>query len=211
MKGMVINMEQSVKKSSGKLIFAIIIMLMTGVILALHVTNVPLTKVNYSALTTAGQLWRNLAILFMFLFCGVFVSVLLSKIASPTFRFILSAILLLTSLLAAILQLASLPYIDNYYLFWYIYSIAGGLGVGMAYSTLFSTTNVWFPDNIFLILMSLAGVIIGVLVIGSIIYVIINMTSIDWLSVYTVFSIILSICVIIAAAIFRFPRKPTQS
>ncbi|MCL2425256.1 MAG: hypothetical protein FWD05_02850 [Oscillospiraceae bacterium] len=201
-------MEQSVQKSNGKLSIAILIMLLAGVVLAMHITNMPLVKVNFGTLTTAGQLWTNIAILFMFLFCGVFISLLLSKKTSPTFRFILSTILLLISLLAAILQMESLPYVDNYYLFWRVYNVSGGIGVGIAYSTLFSTTNLWFPKNIgFFLLMLLTGFVIGVLVIGSIIYVLINVANIDWLRVYSIFSIILGICVIIAAAVFRFPFR----
>jgi len=204
-------MKQLIQKRSVKFIIAVGVLLFTGIVFALHVTNVPLRKVGLGALFTSTQLWANFVTLIIFVFCGAVISMLLFRKTSAAFRFITSSAFILVSLIAAILQIISIPNLENYYLFFVIYKVFGGIGIGMSYGTVFSTTSSWFPGKIgFSILLIFSAIALGVLIVGSlggIIYFILNAATIDWLVVYIIFSIIISVLMIMLSSFIRLSHR----
>jgi len=204
-------MEQSARTRNANLIFAVAVMLFTGIIFAMHVTNVPLRKVSFVYLVDEAQLWTNFATLIVYIFCGATASKLISRITTPTFRFVLSAVMLLISFAAVLFQIAALPFSPNYFLLYTIYTVFGGLGIGVAYCTVFTTTKTWFPRKIgFFVIIVLVAVVLGLLIVGglgSLIYLLVNISSIGWVTFYLIFSVIASVFMIIAAAIIGTPGR----
>jgi len=196
--------EEPKKKGKSKIVLVLLMLAFIGTVFAMHITNVPLIKVDYGTLTNSQQLWTNALTLVVFIFCGAYITRLLTKLLTSGFCFVVSILFMAISLVTAILQVNALPFVPNYYTFLVMYNVFGGLGIGIGYNTMFAEAKVWFPKHIgFYLVMLLTGFLLGVLVVISAVYVLINQATLDWTVFYAVFSAILAIAMIIVSGMLR--------
>ena len=201
-------MELTIKKRRVKLIIAVIVMLFAGIIYAWSITNTPFRQISDGVVINATQLGINYTLTIVFFCLGGFGAGLIAKRTTPALRLVLSAMMLFTSFLAASLQTVTLGYTENYFMLFLTYGVLGGLGIGMAYITIISTVNMWFPDKRgFSSGIMLMGFGLSLLVIGWLIDMLGNTESVGWRSTYVYIAIVLGLVFLVAAIFIRPPPK----
>ena len=203
-------MELTIRTRRIKLIVAVIVMLFAGIIYAWSITNTPFALVSNGDVINATQLGLNYTITIMFFCIGGFAAGLISKYTTSSLRLVLSAAMLFTSFMASSLQIVTLHYSGNYFLLYMAYGVLGGLGIGMAYVTIISTINMWYPDKRgFSSGVILMGFGLSLLIIGRVVDLLGNSESIGWRTTYVIIAIALSVVFLIAAVFIRPPPKDT--
>jgi len=203
-------MAQTVRKRRIKLIIAVAVMLFAGIIYAWSITKTPFIQISGNTVLNATQLGTNYTITIIFFCLGGFGAGLISKQTTTTFRFVLSAIMLFTSFYAASLQTVTLIYTESYFMLYMAYGVIGGLGIGMAYNTVISTINMWYPDKRgFASGVLLMGFGLNLLLIGNLVDIMGKSEAIGWRTTYLIIAISLGVVFIIAAIFIRPPPKNT--
>jgi OFA family oxalate/formate antiporter-like MFS transporter len=193
-----------------KLIAAVIVMLFAGIIYAWSITNAPFAQVSNGDVTNATQLGLNYTLTVVFFCIGGFAAGLISKHTTSSLRLILSAAMLFTSFMASSLQIVTLHYSGNYFLLYMTYGALGGLGIGIAYVTIISTVNMWYPDKRgFSSGVILMGFGLSLMIIGRVIDLLGNAESVGWRTTYVIIAIALGLVFLAAAIFIRPPPKDT--
>ncbi|MCL2662621.1 MAG: MFS transporter [Oscillospiraceae bacterium] len=203
-------MEQTIRTRRVKLIVAFTVMLFAGIIYAWSITNTPFAKVSNGDVLNATQLGLNYTLTIVFFCIGGFAAGLISKHTTSSLRFVLSAAMLFTSFMASSLQIVTLEYSGNYFMLYMAYGVLGGLGIGVAYVTIISTINMWYPDKRgFSSGVTLMGFGFSLLIVGRIVDLLGNSESIGWRTTYVIIAITLGIVLLVAAVMIRPPPKNT--
>jgi len=203
-------MEQTIKRRRIKLIFAVIVMLFAGIIYAWSVIKTPFEIFDNGIIANTTQLGINYTITVIFFCLGGFTAGLLSKHTSATLRFTMSALMLATGFISSSLQIVTLPYTGNYFLLYMSYGVLGGLGIGIAFNTVISTINAWFPDKRGMASgVMLMGFGVSMLIIGRIADLLGRAESIGWRSTYVILGLTIGVIFLVAAVIIRPPPKNT--
>jgi len=203
-------MEQTIRKRRIKLIIAVVVMLFAGIIYAWSITKTPFMQISGDTVVNATQLGLNYTITIIFFCIGGFIAGLISKQSSTAFRFVLSAMILFTCFYTVSLQTVTLHHTENYFLLYMSYGVLGGLGIGVAYVTVISTINMWFPDKRgFASGIMLMGFGLSLLVIGTVVDILGNLETVGWRTTYVIIAISLGVIFIIAAIFIRPPPKNT--
>jgi len=201
-------MEQAISKRRLKLIMAVIVMLFAGVIYAWSVIKTPFEMFDEGIIANAAQLGINYTITVICFCLGGFTAGLLSKHTSPSLRFLMSALMLVTSFISSSLQIVTLPFTENYLRLYVSYGVLGGFGIGIAFNTVISTVNAWYPDKRgFASGVMLMGFGVSMLVIGNIADILGRADSVGWRSTYIILAITIGVIFTIAAFIIKPPPK----
>jgi OFA family oxalate/formate antiporter-like MFS transporter len=116
--------------------------------------------------------------------------------------------MLFASFYSTSLQIVMIHSTGNYFQLYMSYGMLGGLGIGMAYVTVISTINAWFPDKRgFCSGALLTGFGLSLLIIGRFANIMGRSEAIGWRSTYVAIAIALSV-VLLIAAIFIKPPPP---
>jgi OFA family oxalate/formate antiporter-like MFS transporter len=174
-------------------------MLFTGIIYAWSILKAPLGE---AFGWTPAQLALNFTLTMCFFCFGGVAAGILTKSSSPKAVLIIAAIFscagfVITSRLSGQLVLLYLSY-----------GVSSGLGIGMAYNVLISSTGAWFPDKKgFCSGALMMGFGSSALVLGNVAGAMIGAPSIGWRSTYLIFGILMGVVLLIAAFIMRFPPQ----
>jgi len=203
-------MEKTIRTRRLKLIIAVIVMLFAGIIYAWSITKTPFMQFNADAVVNATQLGLNYTITIIFFCIGGFIAGLISKQSSTAFRFVLSAMMLFTCFYTTSLQTVTLHHTNNYFMLYMAYGVLGGLGIGIAYVTVISTVNMWYPDKRgFVSGIMLMGFGLSLLLIGTVVDIMGKSEAIGWRTTYLIIGISLAVIFLIAAIFIRPPPKNT--
>ena len=203
-------MEQTMRTRRVKLIAAVIVMLFAGIIYAWSITNTPFVQIRNGDVINATQLGLNYTLTIVFFCIGGFAAGLISKHTTSSLRFILSAAMLFTSFFASSLQIVTLQQSGNYFMLYMAYGVLGGLGIGIAYVTVISTVNMWYPDKRgFSSGIILMGFGLSLMIVGRVVDLLGSSESIGWRTTYVIIAIALGIVFLIAAIFIRPPPKDT--
>jgi OFA family oxalate/formate antiporter-like MFS transporter len=179
----------------------VVSMLFTGIIYAWSILKAPLAE---AFGWTSTQLAFNFTLTMCFFCFGGMIAGVLTKLSSPKIVLIIAAILscagfVITSRLTGQIVLLYLSY-----------GTLSGLGIGMAYNVLISSTSAWFPDKTGLCSGALMmGFGSSALVLGNVAGAMMSIPSIGWRSTYLVFGILMGAVLLVAAFIMRFPPQKT--
>jgi OFA family oxalate/formate antiporter-like MFS transporter len=175
-------------------------LLFVGIIYAWSILKNPLAE---AFGWSAAQMALNFTIT-MCSFClgGIFSGLIIRKIGPRP--------VLLTAAAATCLSFIASSLIDGSILHLYLsYGVLGGIGIGLAYNALISTTNAWFPDRKGLSsgiqMMAFGG---STLILGNIagFFVIPNF---GWQTTYIMIGIMLGIVLLLASFLQKFPAPGT--
>jgi len=203
------TMEDTIRIRRQKLVISVTVMLFAGIIYAWTILNAPFkltgdidgaqSVINYT------QLGLNYTMTVIFFCLGGVFSGAISKQTSTTLRFTLSAILVFSSYFISSLLIVTIPVTGNYIELYLAYGMLGGLGLGMAYNTVISTINLWFPDRRgFCSGLTFMGFGLSLLLLGRLIDIMGRSELIGWRSTYVIVAITLGL-VFLTAAIFLKP------
>ena len=210
MKAGAATMEKTISKRRIKLIFAVLVMLMAGILYAWSITKTPFEIYIDGAITNTAQLGLNYTLTVIFFCLGGFASGLLTKHTSTSLRFSMSALMLFTSFFSSSLQIVTLPYTENYFMLYMSYGVLGGLGIGIAFNTVVSTINAWYPDKRGLASgIMLMGFGVSMLIIGRAADLMSRAESIGWRNTYVIIAIAIGVIFLIAAALIKPPPQGT--
>ena len=203
-------MELIIKKRRIKLIIAVFVMLFAGIIYAWSIINTPFRQISDGVVTNATQLGINYTLTIIFFCLGGFGSGIIAKHTTTTLRLTLSALMLFTGFFAASLQTVTLSYTGNYFMLYLAYGVLCGLGIGVAYNTVISTINMWYPDKRgFSSGIMLMGFGLSLLATGWLIDILGNSESVGWRFTYVYIAVALGIVLLIAAIFINPPPKDT--
>jgi len=185
-------------------------MLFAGIIYAWTILNAPfkLTSVidGVENIVNYTQLGLNYTLTVIFFCLGGVFSGAISKQTSTTLRFTLSAILVFSSYFISSLIIVTIPVTGNFIELYLAYGMLGGLGLGMAYNTVISTINMWFPDKRgFCSGISFMGFGLSLLIIGRLIDIMGRSELIGWRSTYVIVAITLGLVFLTAAILLKPP------
>ena len=204
------TMEKTISKRRVKLVYAVVVMLFAGIIYAWSITKTPFEVFNDGIIANTSQLGINYTLTVIFFCLGGFTAGLLSKHTSTSLRLTMSALLLFASFFSSSMQIVTLPHTGNYFMLYMSYGVLGGLGIGIAFNTVISTVNEWFPDKRgFASGVMLMGFGVSMLLIGRITDIMGRAESIGWRATYVILAITLGIIALIAAVIIRPPPADT--
>ncbi|MCL2627282.1 MAG: MFS transporter [Oscillospiraceae bacterium] len=196
-------MESIVSIRRQKLIIGVVIMLFAGVIYAWSILKTPfIFGDNYT------QLGLNFTIALMCFCFGSLLSGVISKQSTSSFRLVLSALLLFSGYFISSFLIVTLPQTQNYLLLYMAYGVLGGLGVGIAYNTIVSTMNKWFPDKRgFCSGLLITGFGLSVLLLGRVLDIMGRSEAFGWQRTYSILAFSMGVVFIIAAVVIRPPPK----
>jgi OFA family oxalate/formate antiporter-like MFS transporter len=176
-------------------------MLFAGIIYAWSILKIPFAgELGYSGSTLA----LNFTLTMSFFCIGGFVSSQLKKIIGTRVTIIVSG------LLAGIgFILSSLLGTGNEILLYITYAFASGLGIGMAYITIISTVNAWFPDRKGLSSGALMmGFGASTLILGNVADALFK-SSFGWRNTYILIGAALAVAVVLSSFVIKAPKADT--
>ncbi len=193
-------MESTVKKTPNRwflLVLGFLSTLTMGVVYAWSILKVPLTE---EFGWTTSQLALSYSIM-MSLFCiGLLVGGLLLR-ALPT-----RAVILLGGTMAAAGFILTSMNPGSYPMLLLSLPLLTGTGIGIAYNTILSAVNMWFPDRKGLSTgTQMMGFGLSALVVGNIAALMFDMAGFGWRRTYLMIGIAIAVVVYTAAVFVRFP------
>jgi len=204
-------MEQTIRTRRVKLVAAVVVMLFAGIMYAWAIIKTPFEIFENGVLSNTAQLGINYTLTIIFFCLGGFGAGLISKQTTATLRFVLAAMLVFASFLISSFQIVTLPYSKNYFLLYMSYGMLGGLGAGLAFNTVISTVNEWFPDKRgFSSGVVLFGFALNSLIIGRVADILGRTDSIGWRSTYVIMAITLGAVFLAAAFVLKPPPPDTM-
>lgn len=194
-------MNNSLTKRWIILAVGVFTMLFAGIIYAWSILKIPFAgELGYNGSTLA----LNFTLTMSFFCLGGFVSSQLKKFIGTRWTIIISGLLaglgfVLSSLLGG----------ENEFLLYFTYAFASGLGIGMAYITIISTVNAWFPDRKGL---SSGALMMGFgassLILGNIADALFK-SSFGWRNTYILIGAALAVVVVLSSFIIKAPTADT--
>lgn len=194
-------MNNSLTKRWIILAVGVFTMLFAGIIYAWSILKIPFAgELGYNGSTLA----LNFTLTMSFFCLGGFVSSQLKKFIGTRWTIIISGLLaglgfVLSSLLGG----------ENEFLLYFTYAFASGLGIGMAYITIISTVNAWFPDRKGL---SSGALMMGFgassLILGNIADALFK-SSLGWRNTYILIGAALAVVVVLSSFIIKAPTADT--
>ncbi|MBR2675063.1 MAG: MFS transporter [Mogibacterium sp.] len=180
-----------------------LILLFLGLIYAWSIFRTPIAELFPD--WTISQLSMTFTISISFFCLGGFAGGIMSKKMRVRARLIISAIMLLVGFFAVSLLNPSRPDMSLVMLYVF-YGVFGGGGVGIAYNSVISTVNKWFPDKVGLASgILLMGFGLGGLLLGSVVNSMIGAFGIA--SVFRMLAIAIAVICSAAALIIKAPEK----
>lgn len=178
-------------------------MLFAGIIYAWSILKAPLAE---SFGWTPSNLGFNFTLIMCFFCIGGVVAGFLTKKTSPKTSTIIGAVLVSTGFI-----ITSRMSGDNIATLYFAYGGMGGLGIGMAYNAVISTTNAWFPDKRGICSGSLMmGFGLSTLLLGNLSSKMISADSVGWRSTYLILGVVIGVVLLLVGLIIRFPPAEMQ-
>ena len=196
---MQVNVTDSKKINIRWLYLAVgvIALLFAGIIYGWSILKAPLAKeFNWSD----GQLAVNFTLTMCFFCLGGFIGGIISRKVGVCLTLILGGIIgcagfFLTSRLSG-----------NVAMLYVGYGGLAGLGIGLAYTTIISTVNAWFPDKKGLCSGALMmGFGISALVVGKAADALFNVPSVGWRTTFLILGVVLGVLLVVAGLILKLP------
>ncbi|MCI1966033.1 MAG: MFS transporter [Oscillospiraceae bacterium] len=173
-------------------------MLFAGIIYAWSILKVPLAA---SFGWSPSEMGLNFTLTMCFFCVGGVLSGFLTKRMSPKVPVIAGAVLFFSGFM--IVSRMSGASISTLY---FSYGGMSGLGIGMAYNAVISTTNAWFPDKRGLCSGSLMmGFGVSALVLGNLAGKMIGMESVGWRNTYLILGAAIGTVLLLAGLAVRLP------
>jgi len=196
-------MESIAGVRAQKLIIGVIVMLFAGVIYSWSILKTPfIIGDNYS------QLGLTYTIALISFCVGSVLSGLISKQSTSSLRLVLSAMLSFSGFFLSSFLIITLPETQNYTLLYMSYGVLGGTGMGIAYNTIISTMNTWYPDRRgFCSGLLITGFGLSVLIIGRVIDIMGHSEAFGWESTYILLAVAMGVVFIVAAAVIKLPPR----
>ncbi len=190
------------KLSRGVYLFvATVSMLFAGIIYAWSILKAPLVE---EFGWTPSELALNFTLTMCFFCIGGIISGLALKRISPKYVLVTAA-----ALVCAGFVLSS-QITGNIVLLYIFYGVMCGTGIGMAYNSILSATNAWFPDK--------KGLSSGVqmmafgassLVLGNLAGMLNGLPGFGWRTTFTILGVSTGIVLLLAGFVIRFPKEGT--
>ena len=205
-------MDKLIRVRRQKLIIGVVVLLFAGINSAWSITNAPFRMTGavdgIDAVLNYTQLGLNYTMYTLFFCLGSVCTGLISKQTSATLRLVLSALLIFSSYTVSSLLIVTLPVTRNYFMLYMAYGLLGGLGIGMAYNTVISTVNMWFPDKRgFCSGVLMMGFGLSLLILGRLTDIMGRSELLGWRGTYLAIAITLGVIFIIAAIFIKPPPK----
>jgi OFA family oxalate/formate antiporter-like MFS transporter len=203
-------MKFSGKARGVKLVVGVAVMLFAGIIHSWTILNTPFKMIEtvdeVSTIINYTQLGLNYTLTLIFFCLGGILSGGISNQTSTSLRLVLSAMLMFSSFFVSSLLVVTLLDTRNYLMLYLAYGMLGGLGMGIAYNTVISTLNKWYPDNKGLCSgVLIAGFGLSVLIVGTVADIMGRSEAVGWRSTYVIIAITVGTVMLIAAAIIKPP------
>jgi len=189
-----------------RLVTGVVVMLFAGIIYAWSIINAPFRQLGMDT----SQLGLNFTLTIVFFCLGGLGSGLISKQTSVRLRLALSALMLFSSFYITSILIFTMELTGDFHLLYMSYGVLGGLGIGMAYNTVITTVNAWFPDKRGLcsgILMMGFG--FSALLIGRLADYMGQSEAYGWRDTYAAIGIALGVVLLIAAFLIKPPPPGT--
>lgn len=184
-----------------RLILSMVILLFAGVIYAWSILKAPLAEAFGWSDT---ELAFNYTLTMCFFITGILIGGLLDKRTTSRTRLIIAAIMVAGGFLGASRINGSLIQL------YVCYGLCAGTGIGVAYNTIITLTNRWFPDR--------KGISTGcmmlsfgfsALLIGKVAGTTMNLPSVGWQATYMWMGLFLGALLLIAAFLMKLPPEGT--
>ena len=194
-------MKNDITKRWLILAVGVFTMLFAGIIYAWSILKIPFAgELGYNA----SNLALNFTLTMSFFCLGGFVSSQLKKFIGTRWTIIIAG-----ALAGLGFVLSSLLGEGNEILLYFTYAFASGLGIGMAYITIISTVNAWFPDRKGLSSGALMmGFGASTLILGNVADALFK-TSFGWRSTYVLIGAAIAAVIVLSSFIIKAPTKDT--
>lgn len=195
-----------------KLILGTFVLLFAGVIYAWSILNTPFMHISTTdgvdVILNSAQLGFIYSITIVFFCLGSFLSGIISKRTTVRLRFLLSALLVFSSFFISSFHVSYFEHYRNYFQLIIAYSVLGGLGIGIAYNSVISTVNMWYPDkrgfSSGILLMGFGG---SALIVGGLANILATDHLLGWQNTYIALAVTIALIMIVAAIFIRPPRE----
>jgi OFA family oxalate/formate antiporter-like MFS transporter len=178
-------------------------MLFAGIIYAWSILKAPLT-VSFG--WTPSELGFNFTLTMCFFCIGGVASGFLTKRTSPKVPAMVGAFLVFGGFVF-VSRISG----DSIVTLYFAYGGMGGLGIGMAYNAVISTTNAWFPDKRGICSGSLMmGFGLSTLLLGNLAGRMISSESLGWRGTYFVLGSVIGAVLLLTGLTLRLPPVDTQ-
>ena len=185
------------------LIISVFALLMAGIIYAWSFLKSPLAEL-YGWDPRGSQLQLNYTLTLCFFCLGGLVSGLAAKILSPKVRMFLGGAFVAIGFIIVSTLDGSSPF-----LLYMGYGCFAGLGIGIVYNVIISSTNAWFPDKKGIASGSMMlGFGFSAMVLGNLATKLFG-TSIGWRGTFLAYGIGIGACLAVAGLFIR-PPKPGE-
>ena len=179
------------------LVVGVVALLFAGIIYGWSILKAPLAE---EFKWTDNQLAVNFTLTMCFFCLGGFIGGILSRKIGVRLTLILGGIIgcagfFLTSRLSG-----------NVAMLYVSYGGLAGLGIGLAYTTIISTVNAWFPDKKGTCSGALMmGFGISALVVGKAADALFNVPSVGWRTTFLILGVVLGVLLVVAGLILKLP------
>ena len=184
------------------LIVGVIALLFAGIIYGWSILKAPLAQ---EFKWNDGQLAVNFTLTMCFFCLGGFIGGILSRKIGTRLTLILGGIIgcvgfFLTSQLSGTVAMLYVSY-----------GGLAGLGIGLAYTTIISTVNAWFPDKKgFCSGALMMGFGISALVVGKAADALFSIPSVGWRTTFLILGIVLGVLLVVAGLILKLPAPDVK-
>ena len=195
--------EQEVKSSRfPKLIVGFFSMLFAGMLYTWSILKLPLED---EFGWTSSQTAFNFTLTMCFFCLGGLIAGKIVKAIKPRFTIMLSAFLTASGFILTSVSTGNLT------LLYFSYALLCGLGVGIAYNTIISSVNAWYPDKKGVSSGTmLMGFGLSSLIFGNISSILINMDGFGWRSTYFAIGIALGTVLFLSSFMISTPASDAK-
>lgn len=191
--------KTTLKRRNLYLVVGVFAMLFSGVLYAWSILKIPFKSI---FAWNDNTLANNFTLTMCFFCLGAFFGSIICKKLGVKITLIISGLLVgigfvLTGLLNA----------NGIYLLYLSYAILAGTGIGISYNVIVSTVCAWFPDRKgFCSGCLMMGFGISTLLMGKIIELLFNTSSIGWSKTYIMLGVVIALVLVISALILKRPE-----
>lgn len=191
--------KTTLKRRNLYLVIGVFAMLFSGVLYAWSILKIPFKSI---FAWNDNTLANNFTLTMCFFCLGAFFGSIICKKLGVKITLIISGLLVgigfvLTGLLNA----------NGIYLLYLSYAILAGTGIGISYNVIVSTVCAWFPDRKgFCSGCLMMGFGISTLLIGKVIELLFNTSSIGWSKTYIMLGVVIALVLVISALILKRPE-----
>ena len=191
--------KTTLKRRNLYLVVGVFAMLFSGVLYAWSILKIPFKSI---FAWNDNTLANNFTLTMCFFCLGAFFGSIICKKLGVKITLIISGLLVgigfvLTGLLNA----------NGIYLLYLSYAILAGTGIGISYNVIVSTVCAWFPDRKgFCSGCLMMGFGISTLLMGKVIELLFNTSSIGWSKTYIMLGVVIALVLVISALILKRPE-----